>query len=71
MIRRIKTLMILLVLALVTPAAGQAAMELESMQELTPGEEYRRLSLLMLVTGVLPNWILPTINETVTRIFGG
>lgn len=29
------------------------------------------LLVLMLVTGVLPNWILPTINETVTRIFGG
>ncbi len=29
------------------------------------------LLVLMLVTGVLPNWILPTINDTVTRLFGG
>ncbi len=29
------------------------------------------LMVLMLVTGVLPNWIVPTINDTVTRIFGG
>ena len=29
------------------------------------------LMVLMLVTGVLPNWILPTINDTVTRMFGG
>ncbi|MBN1964892.1 MAG: hypothetical protein JW910_09605, partial [Anaerolineae bacterium] len=29
------------------------------------------LVVLMLVTGVLPNWIMPTINETVTRILGG
>ncbi len=29
------------------------------------------LVVLMLVTGLLPNWILPTINDTVTRLFGG
>ena len=29
------------------------------------------LLVLMLVTGVLPNWILPMINDTVTRLFGG
>jgi NADH-quinone oxidoreductase subunit M len=29
------------------------------------------LLVLMLVTGVLPNWILPMINDTVTRMFGG
>ena len=29
------------------------------------------LMILMLVTGVLPNWILPMINDTVTRLFGG
>jgi NADH-quinone oxidoreductase subunit M len=29
------------------------------------------LMVLMLVTGVLPNWILPMINDTVTRLFGG
>ncbi|NPV66333.1 MAG: NADH-quinone oxidoreductase subunit M [Anaerolineae bacterium] len=29
------------------------------------------LLVLFLVTGVLPNWILPMINETVTRLFGG
>jgi NADH-quinone oxidoreductase subunit M len=26
---------------------------------------------LMLVTGILPNWILPVINNSVTRLFGG
>ncbi|RMG88167.1 MAG: NADH-quinone oxidoreductase subunit M [Chloroflexi bacterium] len=26
---------------------------------------------LMLITGVVPNWILPVINDTVTRILGG
>jgi NADH:ubiquinone oxidoreductase subunit 4 (subunit M) len=26
---------------------------------------------LMLLTGLLPNWILPMINTTVTRLFGG
>ncbi len=29
------------------------------------------LLVLMLVTGVAPNWILPVINESVTRLFGG
>jgi NADH-quinone oxidoreductase subunit M len=29
------------------------------------------LLVLMLVTGLLPNWILPIINESVTRILGG
>ncbi|MAS32772.1 MAG: hypothetical protein CL610_02120 [Anaerolineaceae bacterium] len=29
------------------------------------------LLVLMLVTGVVPNWILPIINESVTRILGG
>ena len=29
------------------------------------------LLLLMLVTGVAPNWILPVINESVTRLLGG
>jgi NADH-quinone oxidoreductase subunit M len=29
------------------------------------------LMVLMLVTGLLPNWILPMINDTVTRMFGG
>jgi NADH-quinone oxidoreductase subunit M len=29
------------------------------------------LLVLMLVTGILPNWILPMINATVTRMFGG
>ncbi len=29
------------------------------------------LLVLFLVTGVLPNWILPVINDTVTRLFGG
>jgi NADH:ubiquinone oxidoreductase subunit 4 (subunit M) len=26
---------------------------------------------LMLITGIAPNWILPIINNTVTRLFGG
>jgi NADH-quinone oxidoreductase subunit M len=26
---------------------------------------------LMLITGIVPNWILPVINDTVTRLFGG
>ncbi len=29
------------------------------------------LLVLMLITGLLPNWLLPTINDTVTRLFGG
>ena len=29
------------------------------------------LLVLMLVTGVVPNWILTVINESVTRLFGG
>ncbi|GAB4569304.1 MAG: NADH-quinone oxidoreductase subunit M [Anaerolineae bacterium] len=29
------------------------------------------LLVLFLVTGLLPNWILPMINDTVTRLFGG
>ncbi len=29
------------------------------------------LLVLMLVTGVVPNWILPIINDSVTRLFGG
>ena len=51
MIRHVKTLMIPLLLVLGMGTAVAAPMDLDSMQELTPGEEYRRLSLLMLVTG--------------------
>jgi NADH-quinone oxidoreductase subunit M len=29
------------------------------------------LMVLMLVTGIVPNWILPVINDSVTRILGG
>src|SRR5690606_34560431 len=29
------------------------------------------LMVLMLITGVLPNWILPIINDSVTRMLGG
>ena len=29
------------------------------------------LMVLMLVTGVYPNWIMPIINDTVTRLMGG
>ncbi|MBI5669974.1 MAG: NuoM family protein [Chloroflexi bacterium] len=29
------------------------------------------LLVLMLVTGIVPNWILPIINDSVTRLFGG
>ncbi|HRE47148.1 MAG TPA: NADH-quinone oxidoreductase subunit M [Aggregatilineales bacterium] len=29
------------------------------------------LMVLMLVTGIYPNWIMPVINQTVTRLFGG
>jgi NADH-quinone oxidoreductase subunit M len=29
------------------------------------------LLVLMLITGVVPNWILPVINDTVTRLLGG
>ena len=28
------------------------------------------LVVLMLITGIWPNWILPIINQTVTRLFG-
>ena len=51
MIHRLKKMTILMILALAVPAAVSAAIDLDSMQELTPGEEYRQLSLLMLVTG--------------------
>ena len=67
MIRRIKTLMILLVLALGAPATGLAAIDFESMQELTPGEEYRRLSLLMLVTGGTDPALLELLQPIVER----
>ena len=41
--------------------------------ELTPAELLAMvpLMLLMLLTGVYPNWILPTINATVTTLFAG
>ena len=29
------------------------------------------LMVLMLVTGIAPNWVLSVINASVTRIFGG
>ena len=29
------------------------------------------LMVLMLITGVYPNWLLPVINDTVTRLMGG
>ena len=41
--------------------------------ELTPAELLAMVPLmfLMLLTGVYPNWILPTINATVTTLFAG
>ena len=41
--------------------------------ELTPAEllAMAPLMILMLLTGVYPNWILPTINATVTTMFAG
>ncbi len=41
--------------------------------ELTPAEllAMAPLMILMLLTGVYPNWILPTINATVTTLFAG
>jgi NADH:ubiquinone oxidoreductase subunit 4 (subunit M) len=29
------------------------------------------LMVLMLVTGIIPNWIMPVINDSVVRILGG
>jgi len=43
--------MIVLSLALALPAPARASIDFESMEQLTPGEQYRRLSLLLLVTG--------------------
>ena len=42
---------ILITLLLILPALVQAAISFEALEELTPGEQYRRLSLLMLITG--------------------
>ena len=42
---------VLITLLLVLPALVHAAISFEALEELTPGEQYRRLSLLMLITG--------------------
>ena len=42
---------ILIILLIFMPAIGFAAISFESIEEKTPGEQYRRLSLLMLITG--------------------
>lgn len=67
MIRYIKTLTILLILVLGMPATSVAAIDFDSMQELTPGEEYRRLSLLMLVTGGTNPALLDLLQPIVER----
>ena len=40
-----------MVLALAMPTAGLATFDFETIEDLTPGEQYRQLSLLMLVSG--------------------
>lgn len=42
---------ILITLLLILPVFVHAAISFEALEELTPGEQYRRLSLLMLITG--------------------
>ncbi len=45
------TLLMALLLAAALPATGRAAFEFSELEELTPGDQYRQLSLLMLVSG--------------------
>jgi len=47
----IRILLISLTLPLLTPAAGFAAIDFTAIDEMAPGEQYRQLSLLMLVSG--------------------
>jgi hypothetical protein len=46
-----RKLLIFLMLALIAPASCFSAFDFASLDELTPGEQYRQLSLLMLVSG--------------------
>lgn len=56
-----------LLLALTAPAASFAAFDFSTIEELAPGEQYRQLSLLMLVSGgvdpVLLDLIQPTLDS--------
>lgn len=57
----------MVLLLLTTPAAGFAAMDFDSLAELTPGEEYRQLSLLMLVAGGTEPALLELLQPVVDR----
>lgn len=56
----------LLVLLLAAPAAATASFQLEDIEKLAPGEQYRQLSLLMLVSGgvdpALVDMLQPMVN---------
>jgi hypothetical protein len=60
-------LLLLCLLALTMPPAGFAAMDFESLEQLTPGEQYRRLSLLMLVAGGTEPALLDMLQPVVDR----
>ena len=69
----IKIFLTVLLLALLTPAMCFAAFDFDSLEDLTPGDQYRQLSLLMLVSGgVDPALVrmLPPLGETMSGVTG-
>jgi hypothetical protein len=63
----IEALLISCLLTLAMPAAGLAAFDFDSIEDLTPGEQYRQLSLLMLVSGGVDPALLSVLQPFVDR----
>ena len=57
--------MSLLLSATVAPAIGLAAFDFDDIEDLTPGEQYRQLSLLMLVSGGIDPALLRVLQPIV------
>ena len=60
-------LLLSLLLALVAPATALAGFDFDSIEDLTPGEQYRQLSLLMLVSGGVDPALLEMLQPIVER----
>ncbi len=60
-------LVITLLMAAALPASGLASVDFESIEKLTPGEQYRRMSLLLLVAGGTDPELLDMLQPIVKR----
>ena len=65
--KRLALLALAAVMLLIIPGAGQAAFDFGSLEGLTPGEQYRQLSLLLVVTGGTDPALLELLQPLVDR----